>query len=118
MTGKEDRDDPRSPAKLRAAFVKLTYEIEAVEHIGRHNRLVGRRMKITEQLIAAGGNTERELLLLLDDPSRRSMTKRRKHAFDRVRCPRMIPAKPGRCSHPSKVPVFRAIPLIQSPPDV
>jgi hypothetical protein len=116
MTGKEDRDDPRSPAKLRAAFVKLTYEIEAVEHIGRHNRLFGRRMKIAEQLIAAGGNTERELLPLLDDPSRGSMTKRRKHAFDRIRCPR--PAKPGRCNHPSKVPVFRAIPLIQSPPDV
>jgi hypothetical protein len=45
MTGKEDRDDPRSPAELRAAFVK----IEAVEHIGRHKRLFGRRKKITEQ---------------------------------------------------------------------
>jgi len=41
MTGKEDRDDPRSPAKLRATSVKLTYEIEAVEHIGRHNCLFG-----------------------------------------------------------------------------
>lgn len=65
----ENHDDPRSPAELRAAFVELTHEIEAVEHIGRHDRLVGQRQKIAEQLIAAGGNSERELLPLLEDPS-------------------------------------------------
>jgi len=69
MTRKEDRDDPKSPADSRAAFVRLTHEIEAVEHIGRQNPVVGRRKTITEQLIAAGGNSERELLPLLDDPS-------------------------------------------------
>ncbi|MGH6822048.1 MAG: DUF1963 domain-containing protein [Methylocella sp.] len=69
MTRKADRDNPRSPAELRAAFVGLTNEIEAVEHIGRQNRLVGRRKSITEQLIAAGSNSEREILPLLDDPS-------------------------------------------------
>ncbi|MGH6812776.1 MAG: hypothetical protein ACREDM_10645 [Methylocella sp.] len=69
MTRKEDRDDPQNPAELRAAVVGLTHEIEAVEHICRQNRLVGRRKKISEQLIAAGGNSEHELLPLLDDPS-------------------------------------------------
>jgi hypothetical protein len=57
-------NDPRSPAELRASFVELTHDIEAVEHIGRHIRLVGRRRKIAEQLIAAGGNSEREFLPL------------------------------------------------------
>ena len=69
MTQKENRNDPRSPAELRASFIELTHEIEAVEHIGRHNRLFGRRQKIAEQLIAAGGNSERELLPLLEDSS-------------------------------------------------
>jgi hypothetical protein len=32
-----NHNEPRSPAELRAAFVELTHEIEAVEHIGRHN---------------------------------------------------------------------------------
>ncbi|MGH6845820.1 MAG: hypothetical protein ACRECU_14135, partial [Methylocella sp.] len=69
MTRKEDRDDPKSPAELRAAFIGLTHAIEVVEHIGRQNPLVGKHRKITEQLIAAGGNSEREILPLLDDPS-------------------------------------------------
>jgi hypothetical protein len=69
MTRKENHDDPRSPAELRASFVELTRDIEAVEHIGRHNRLVGRRRKIAEKLIAPGGNSEREFLPLLEDSS-------------------------------------------------
>jgi hypothetical protein len=70
MTRNENHNDPRSAAELRAAFIELTHEIEAVEHIGRDNRLCGRRQKIAEQLIAAGGNSEREFLPLLEDPSR------------------------------------------------
>ena len=66
---KSEPNDPRSPAELRAAFVELTREIEADEHIGRQNRLVGRHEKIAEQLIAAGGNSEREFLPLLEDQS-------------------------------------------------
>lgn len=69
MTPKEDRYDPRSPAELRTAFIGLTHEIEAVEQLGRKNRLFGKRTKIAEQLIAAGGNSEWEFLPLLDDPS-------------------------------------------------
>ncbi|MGH6839258.1 MAG: DUF1963 domain-containing protein [Methylocella sp.] len=69
MPKKEVRDEPKSPAELRAAFIDLTHKIEAVEHIGRINRLYGRRRKIVDQLIAAGGNSERELLPLLDDSS-------------------------------------------------
>jgi hypothetical protein len=69
MTQKENRNDPQSPAERRASFIELTRDIEAVEHIGRHNRLFGRRQKIAEQLIAAGGNSEREFLPLLEDPS-------------------------------------------------
>ncbi|MGB6174975.1 MAG: DUF1963 domain-containing protein [Methylocella sp.] len=69
MTQKENHNDPRSPAELRASFIELTREIEAVEHIGRHNRLARQRRKIAEQLIVAGGNSERELLPLLEDPS-------------------------------------------------
>src|ERR1700731_815842 len=69
MTRKENRNDPRSPAELRASFIELTHDIEAVEHIGRHNRLFGRRRKIAEQLMGAGGNPDGEPLPLLEDPS-------------------------------------------------
>ena len=64
MTRNENHNDPRSPAELRASFVELTHDIEAVGHISRHNRLFGRRRKIAGQLIAAGGNSEREFLPL------------------------------------------------------
>jgi hypothetical protein len=69
MTRNVNHNDPRSPAEVRASFIELTHDIEAVEYIGRHNRLFGRRQKIAEQLIAAGGNSERELLPLLEDSS-------------------------------------------------
>lgn len=69
MTPNENRNDPQIPAELRASFIELTHDIEAVEHIGRHNRLFGRRQKIAERLIAAGGNSERELLQVFEDPS-------------------------------------------------
>ncbi|MGB6325534.1 MAG: DUF2019 domain-containing protein [Methylocella sp.] len=69
MPRKENHNDRRSPAELRVSFIELIREIEAVEHIGQHNRLFGRRQKIAEQLIAAGGNSEREFLPLLEHPS-------------------------------------------------
>src|ERR1700730_2010076 len=69
MTRTENPIDRRSPAELRAAFIGLIHRFEAVEHIGRHNRLFGPRQKIAEQLIAAGGNSERELLPLLENGS-------------------------------------------------
>ena len=85
MTRKENRNDPRSPAELRASFIELTHDIEAVEHIGRHNRLFGRRRKIAEQLIAAGGNSERELLPLLEDLAVRFAVAYDVKPFDRAR---------------------------------